>query len=64
MLDYIAVNKYTYHGKNYTTYISGTTGKVIGKTPKSKWSFVRKFLKVAGAAALIYLLYWLITKQP
>ncbi|MBP3582157.1 MAG: hypothetical protein J6J33_05330, partial [Clostridia bacterium] len=31
----VYVNTFNYRGKTYKTYISGTTGKVVGKTPKS-----------------------------
>jgi len=47
------VNTYTYKGKVYRTYISGTTGKVAGKTPVSAKKVFGKILKFLGFAAII-----------
>ncbi len=52
----VYVNSFNYRGKTYKTYISGTTGKVVGKTPKSFFAFLKKCIKFLGAAALIGLL--------
>ena len=49
----VYVNNFTYHGKTYKTYISGTTGKVIGKTPKSIGKRVGNVLKGIALLALI-----------
>ena len=50
------INTYTYKGKIYKTYISGTTGKVVGKTPVSGKKVFMKFLKFVGFAGLVALL--------
>lgn len=52
----VYVNTFTHHGKIYKTYISGTTGKVVGKTPKSFGSFIKKAIKFLGVAAIIALI--------
>ena len=49
----VYVNTYTYRGKIYKTYISGTTGKVIGKTPKSVGKRIGNVLKGVALLALI-----------
>ena len=49
----VFVNSYTYRGKIYKTYISGRTGKVVGKTPKTFFGFLKKALKFLGIAAII-----------
>ena len=48
----VYVNTYEYRGKTYKTYISGTTGKVVGKPPKTIWSFFKKLVKFLGVAAV------------
>ena len=52
----VYVNTFDYRGKTYKTYISGTTGKVLGRTPKSFASFLWKFVKFLGVAAVIALI--------
>ncbi len=52
----VYVNTFNYRGKNYKTYISGTTGKVAGRTPKSFFAFLKKLVKFVGVAALIGLI--------
>ena len=52
----VYVNTFTYRGKTYKTYISGTTGKVVGKTPKSIGSFFKKLIKFLGVAAVVALI--------
>lgn len=52
----VYVNTYNYRGKNYKTYISGTTGKVIGKPPKTIWSFFRKLIKFVGVVGIVALI--------
>lgn len=46
----VYVNTFKYRGKVYKTYISGTTGKVAGKPPKSLFS---RFLKLLKAIAVL-----------
>ena len=56
----VYVNTYTYRGKLYRTYISGTTGKVIGKTPLTLKSIFKMLLKILGLAAFIALIILII----
>lgn len=49
----VYVNTYTHHGKIYKTYISGTTGKVVAKTPKTVKKFFKKVFKFLGVLAVI-----------
>lgn len=56
----VYVNTYTYRGKVYRTYISGTTGKTIGKPPVTFTGIAKTLLKVLGIAALIALIIYLI----
>lgn len=58
----VYVNVFKYKNKIYKLYISGTTGKVAGKTPVSTWYRVKKFLKFVGVAALIAIIYKLFKK--
>ena len=52
----VYINTFTYRGKTYKTYISGTTGKVTSKTPKSIGSIFKKLVKVLGVAAVVALI--------
>ena len=52
----VYVNTYTYKGKTYKTYISGTTGKVAGKAPVSIKSILKTLAKFLGLAAAIAVL--------
>ncbi len=52
----VYVNTYQYKGKVYRTYISGTTGKVVGKSPKTFVGFLKTLIKILGVAAVIALL--------
>lgn len=52
----VYVNTYEYRGKTYKTYISGTTGKVVGKPPKTVWSFFKNLIKFLGVAAVVALI--------
>lgn len=54
----VYVNTYTKKGKVYKTYISGTTGKVVGKTPHSIKGLLKGLAKVLGLAAAIVLIYY------
>lgn len=56
----VYVYKYNYKGKVYKNYISGSTGKVAGKTPTSLKGLLKILVKYLGIAALIILLYLLI----
>ena len=58
----VYVNTYTHGGKTYKTYISGTTGKVVGKTPKSARKVIGKFLKGLAVVALIAAIGYLFLK--
>ena len=49
----VYVNAYTHKGKTYKTYINGTTGKVVGETPKSMRKVFGKFLEALIIAGLI-----------
>lgn len=54
----VYVNTFNYKGKLYKTYISGTTGKVVGKHPKSKLSKFLNLLKFVGVLGIIGLLVY------
>jgi len=58
----VYINSYRHKGKVYKTYISGTTGRVVGKRPisiKSLLKFAAKFLGLmAAVAALSYFLFF------
>lgn len=58
----VYVNVFNYKNKRYKLYISGTTGKVIGKTPVSTSYKVRKFLRFVGIGVLLALIYKLFKK--
>jgi predicted nucleic acid-binding Zn-ribbon protein len=58
----VYVNTYTHAGKTYKTYVSGTTGKVIGKTPRSAKKVIGKFLKGLAVVALIAAIGYLFLK--
>lgn len=52
--------KYTYRNKDYTFYVNGETGKVIGQSPRSIWKTLGKALLIAlgifAVGALLVLL--------
>lgn len=52
----VYVNTYQYRGKTYKTYISGTTGKVVSKPPKTLWSYLKKLIRFLGVAAVVALI--------
>ena len=58
----VYVNTYTHKGKTYKTYVSGTTGKVIGKEPTSAKRVIGKFLKGLAVAAIIAAIGYLLLK--
>ena len=58
----VYLNVYQYRKKRYKIFISGTTGKVKGKTPTSMWYRVKRFLRVVGLGALFALLYAIFRK--
>ena len=58
----VYVNVFNYKNKRYKLYISGTTGKVIGKTPVSTWYKVKKVLRFVGIGALLAIIYKLFKK--
>ncbi len=55
----VYVNNFTYRGKTYKTYISGTTGKVVGKTPVSVGRIFGKIFKAVGLLAILGALAYL-----
>ena len=55
----VYVNTFTYRKKTYKTYISGTTGKVVGKPPVSAKKVFGKIFKTIAVLALIGLLGYL-----
>ena len=59
----VYVNNFTYKGKTYKTYISGTTGKVVGETPKSIAAVAKKFVKFIGVAAIIAAIGYLFLRK-
>jgi predicted RNA-binding Zn-ribbon protein involved in translation (DUF1610 family) len=58
----VYVNVFNYKKKRYKLFVSGTTGKVNGKTPTSTWYRVKKFLRVVGIGALLAILYKIFKK--
>ena len=52
----VYVNTYKKKNKTYKTYISGTTGKTIGKNPASAKKVVGTLLKIAAIIAFIVFL--------
>ena len=58
----VYLNVFKYKKKIYNIFVSGTTGKVGGKTPVSTWYRVKKFLQVLGVGALLFLVYKLFKK--
>ena len=58
----VYVNVFKYKKKIYKLFVSGTTGKVKGKTPTSTWYRVKKFLRIVGIGALLALIYKLFKK--
>ena len=58
----VYVNVFKYRKKTYKIFISGTTGKVIGKTPVSMWYRIKKFLRIVSVGALLAIIYKLFKK--
>ena len=58
----VYVNVFKYKKKIYKLFVSGTSGKVKGKTPTSMWYRIRKFLRIVGIGALIAIIYRLFKK--
>lgn len=58
----VYVNTFTHKNKTYKTYISGTTGKVIGSSPKSPLRFLKYFLEGVAVAGIVGLLAYLLMK--
>ena len=58
----VYVNVFKSRKKIYKIFISGTTGKVVGKTPVSAWYRIKKFLSIVGIGALLILIYKLFKK--
>lgn len=55
----VYVYKYNYKGKTYKNYVSGSSGKVAGKTPVSLNGILKILAKYLGLAAIIILLYFI-----
>ena len=58
----VYVNVFKYKKKIHKIYISGTTGKVVGKPPTSTWYKFKKFFQILGVGALLALVYTLFKK--
>jgi hypothetical protein len=58
----VYVNTFKYRNKLYKLFVSGTTGKVIGKTPVSTWSRLKNVLKVLGIGAILAGILYLFKK--
>ncbi len=58
----VYVYKYVKKGKTYKIYISGTTGKVAGKTPFTFKGVIKTLIKILGLAAVIAVVYYFMTK--
>ena len=58
----VYVNTFKYRNKLYKLFVSGTTGKVVGKTPVSTWSRVKNLLKVLGIGAILAGILYLFKK--
>ncbi len=59
----VYINTYSHKGKIYKTYISGTTGKVVGKKPVSARSVFKNLLKFLGFAVVAgAIAYYFLTK--
>ena len=58
----VYVNVFKYKKKVYKLYVSGTSGKIKGKTPTSTWYKVRRFLRIVGIGALLAIIYKLFKK--
>ena len=57
----VYVNTYLYKGKLYRTYISGTTGKVVGKSPLTFKRILKTLLKIVGVVGLVALIALMIS---
>lgn len=58
----VYLNVFNYKNKIYKLYVSGTSGKVKGKTPVSTWYKIKKFLRIVGVGVLLALIYKLFKK--
>lgn len=58
----VYLNVFKYKNKTYKFYISGTSGKVAGKTPTSTWYKIKKVLRVVGIGVLLAVIYKLFKK--
>lgn len=58
----VYVFTYTHKGRNYKTYVSGTTGKVVGKTPKTIKGALKAIAKTIGIFAAVALLCYFMFK--
>ena len=58
----VYVNTFEYKGKYYKTYVSGTTGKVVGNPPTSFLKKVGTFFKFVALVGLVALIAWLFMK--
>ena len=58
----VYVNVFKSKKKIYKIFVSGTSGKVVGKTPVSAWYRIKKLLSIIGIGALMVLIYKLFKK--
>lgn len=58
----VYLNVFKYKKKTYKLYVSGTSGKIAGKTPISMWYRIKKLLKIIGIGALIAIVYKIFKK--
>jgi len=58
----VYINTYTKKNKTYKTYVSGTTGKVIGTTPKTPAKVLGGFFKFLIFVAILVFIYFVVTK--
>ena len=54
----VYVHTYQHHKKLHKIYVSGTTGKTVGKPPKSIGGFFKRVLKFFGVIALTALILY------
>lgn len=58
----VYVNAFEHKGKIYKTYISGTTGKVIGKSPRSIGKIFRNIAEAIAVLGIVGLLIYLFSR--
>ena len=58
----VYVNVFQYRKKRHKIFISGSTGKVKGKTPTSIWFRIKQLFRFVGIGAILALLYLIFKK--